>query len=201
MEVLFVNGSIRKKEDSRTYALAQAFLQAYVSKESNVKITTLDLTKAAPKYYDLKMLDARNQAVKERDFSSPLFDFARQFAAADRVVLAAPFWDLSFPAVVKAYIENLCITNLTFRYSEQGEPIGLCRADKMMFVGTSGGYVDENNALPDGFGAAYLRSIARMLGIDDFKAYYAQGLDIIGNDAEAIMESAKAEIREIAVNW
>ena len=34
-----------------------------------------------------------------------MFDLAGQFAGADTIVIAAPFWDLSFPAALKQYMQ------------------------------------------------------------------------------------------------
>ena len=56
-----------------------------------------------------------------------MFCYARQFAAADRIVIAAPLWDLSFPAQLKVYLENIYVTGIVTKYSEAGEPVGLCR--------------------------------------------------------------------------
>ena len=39
---------------------------------------------------------------------------ARRLAAADRIVIAAPFWDMSFPAILKVFIENMSLFNITF---------------------------------------------------------------------------------------
>ena len=42
---------------------------------------------------------------------------ARRLAAADRIVIAAPFWDMSFPAILKVFIENMSLYNITFKDS------------------------------------------------------------------------------------
>ena len=45
--------------------------------------------------------------------------YAKQFAGADTIVIAAPFWDLSFPAILKTYIENIYVTGIVSRYSKK----------------------------------------------------------------------------------
>ena len=42
---------------------------------------------------------------------------ARRLAGADRIVIAAPFWDMSFPAILKVFIENMSLYNITFKDS------------------------------------------------------------------------------------
>ena len=45
---------------------------------------------------------ATRDALREKEaYDSPMFALAREFAAAEKIVVAAPYWDLSFPAVLK----------------------------------------------------------------------------------------------------
>ena len=48
------------------------------------------------------------------EFNDHIFDYAKDFAKADTIVIAAPFWDLSFPASLKCYIEAINILGITF---------------------------------------------------------------------------------------
>lgn len=54
------------------------------------------------------------------DYRDPLFRYAKQFAQAADIVVAAPYWDLSFPAILKVYLEQICVTGLTFQYTPEG---------------------------------------------------------------------------------
>ncbi len=58
-----------------------------------------------------------------------MYDLARQFRAADRVVVAAPFWDLSYPAALRTYIEYISANGLTYHYEADGCH-GDCRAEQ-----------------------------------------------------------------------
>ncbi len=140
---------------------------------------------------DLKGLGKRDQAAREKDFSDPVFDAAKQFAAADVIVIAAPYWDLMFPAMLKAYLENITVNGITFRYSREGRPQSLCRAKELYYVTTAGGYIGQND-----FGFSYIKALAEsFFGIEKVKRYDAQGLDIFGADVEAILQKAKAQIK------
>jgi FMN-dependent NADH-azoreductase len=92
-----------------------------------------------------KTLAEREQAIANNDFSGALFEPARNFAAADEVVIAAPYWDMSFPASLKLYIEQLCVNKLTFCYNEMGMPCGLTKVKKVVYLTTAGGYIGNNN--------------------------------------------------------
>jgi FMN-dependent NADH-azoreductase len=102
-------------------------------------------------------------------------------------VIAAPYWDLSFPAMLKQYLEQINVVEITFKYSEEGVPIGLCRANRLFYVTTAGGYY-----VPEDYGFGYVKALAQnYYGIQDVRKIEAVGLDIFGADACAIMKSAE----------
>ena len=61
----------------------------------------------ALKPFDPAMLDERDALAAVGAWEAPVFDLARPFRGADAIVAAAPFWDLSFPAAVRTYIEYI----------------------------------------------------------------------------------------------
>ena len=130
-----------------------------------------------------KSLAEREKAIADNDFSGAAFDLARNFAAADEVVIAAPYWDMSFPASLKLYMEQLCVNKLTFCYNEKGMPCGLTNIKKVVYLTTSGGYIGNNN-----WGFDYINALfSTLFGVDDISFFSAEGLDIYGNDPEKIL--------------
>jgi len=121
-----------------------------------------------------------------------MFDLARQFAAADTIVIATPFWDLSFPAVLKQYFEQINAIGITFKYTEEGYPVGLCKAKKLYYVTTAGGML-----FPEEYGFGYIRALAEnFYGIKECIMFKALGLDIDGADEEQILLECEKKIRE-----
>ena len=47
-----------------------------------------------------------------------------EFLSADKYVFVSPMWNLSFPPVLKAYIDAISIAGKTFKYTAEG-PQGL----------------------------------------------------------------------------
>ncbi len=185
MKLLFVDACPRKV--SRTRELAETLLNHLNGEKEHLILSETDLP-----VMDEATLTLRDAAAKAQDFSAPPFRFARQFAAADAIVIAAPLWDLSFPALLKRYIELITVTGLTFKYSEKGIPVGLCQAKNLYYVTTSGGPI-----LTPEFGYGYVKALATgMFGIPNCAFYSAEGLDIWGNDAGAILAEAKAKIEK-----
>lgn len=182
-EVLFVNACLR--EDSRTMELAQRVLDKLEGSVEEVRLYEREI-----RPLDTVGMKKRAQAVKEQDFSDDLFVLAKQFANAQTIVVAAPYWDLMFPAILKTYLENVSIAGLTFVYSQQGFPIGLCKAGKLYYVTTSGGVIGKND-----FGFAYIKALAtNLFGIENVEGFAAEELDISEEKTNAAMKEAKRRI-------
>lgn len=181
--VLFINACVRKK--SRTKDLAEHLLSKWKEPYEELVLNAVKFP-----VVDEDFLSRRDRLIAERDFSDPMFDLARQFAAADAVLIAAPFWDLSFPAVLKQYFEQINVRGITFYYTPEGIPTGLCRAKSLTYVTTVGG-----DYFPEEFGAGYVKALAQnFYGIPDFRLIKATGLDIIGADVDAIIHAVKNEL-------
>ena len=107
--------------------------------------------------------------------------------------MAAPYWDGSFPSLLKIYMEAVTVCGVTFRYSEEGVPIGLCRAKRLIYVTTSGGPL-----VYDAAGYGYIRHpCTEFYGIQDVRLVKAEGLDIVGADVQAIMADAENQVKQI----
>lgn len=181
--VLYVNACIRK--DSRTRRLADQLLLKLGQPYEEIRLEEIDFPVVNEEY-----LLKRDQLVSNGDLQNPMFDLARQFSRAADIVIAAPFWDLSFPAMLKQYLELINVVGITFRYSEDGIPVGLCRADRLFYVTTAGGHY-----VPEEFGFGYIEALAHgYYGIQDVRQIRAVGLDIIGADVDAIMRAAEASL-------
>lgn len=175
--ILFINACVRT--ESRTKRLADCLIEKLGGPVEEVK-----LCETAFPVTDEAFLKKRDRLAASARFDDPMFSLARQFAAADTIVIAAPYWDLSFPASLKQYIEQINVVGLTFRYTEEGIPEGLCKAGKLYYVMTAGG-----NFVPEEFGFLYIRSLAEnFYGIRDTKLIQAVGLDIDGADPEKILK-------------
>ena len=174
---LFINCCAR--EDSRTERLARALLKTSGDCE--------ELRLYDEPLHPLGRADIarRDALLAEKRYDDEMFRYARQFAAADKIVIAAPLWDLSFPAQLKVYLENIYVTGIVTKYSDAGQPVGLCRASELSYVTTSGGPFDGR------FGYEYWKTIAQdCFGIPRVKLLMAENLDIEGADAKKLVSDA-----------
>ncbi len=181
--ILLINACPRP--NSRTYELTQ-----YVLSKLEGSVTEVNLYAEQIQPLDMTGMAERERAVQEGDWDAPILRYARQFAAADTVVVAAPYWDLLFPAVVRAYFEAVTVTGVTFRYTPEGFPAGMCRAKKLIYVTTAGGPIGDYN-----LGFDYVKALATLYyGIPEAVCFSAEFLDIIGADVPAILAKAKQAV-------
>ena len=111
-------------------------------------------------------------------------------------MIAAPYWDLSFPAMLKQYLEQITVVGLTFRYSEEGVPVSLCRAKRLYYVTTAGG-----NYVPDDYGFGYVKALVQSYyAVPDVRKIEADGLDIVGADVHAIMAEAEETLNAMKLD-
>ena len=182
MNILFVNAAVR--ENSRTKILAD-----YLLNKLSGQVTTIDLNADKPLPLNRESLEKRNHLIAQKKFDDDMFFYARAFQKAEIVVICAPYWDFSFPALIKTFIEHINVGGLVFKYADDGSIVSLCNAKKLYYVTTMGGHN------PTDFGFGYIKALCDTLyGIQDAKLIKAEGLDIIGNDVSLILENAKKQI-------
>ena len=185
--ILYINACVR--QHSRTRQLAEYYLKRYEDKEQ-YQIRELKLEDCGLLPMNAEMLSQRDQLIAAGDYDHEIFAAARAFAQADEIVLAAPYWDLSFPASVKVFIEHITVCGLTFVYTDQGYPKGLCKAGSFTYITSSGGQIG-----PYDYGYQYIETMVKgMYGIPTVKRYAAEGLDVYGADVEGILSEVKKEM-------
>lgn len=185
--LLFINACVRGK-DSRTLALAEQLLERIREENSrdmafHIEEIRLSTENILPLNYE--RLGRRDELLAAGRSDDTMFDYANAVAGADMLVIAAPYWNMSFPASLKIFFEMTSVEGITFTYAEDGTPIGLTNARDMYYVTTSGGYIGDCN-----FGFEYANALCRLYGVEHTHFVSAQGLDLDGADVQAIMEEA-----------
>ncbi len=192
-KVLFVNCCIRR-EESRSFKIAKKFIDSLDPEKYEVE--ELCLMDEPLEYFKDSFFNQRQRLLEDKKFDHPRFRYAWQFKNADKIVIAAPFWDLSFPALLKVYIENLCVEGITFGCNESG-CFGTCAADKLVYITSRGGFYADS---PLEMGARYIEAMCEFFGIDKFECICAEGIDIVGVDAESVLEKAYEKAEKAALD-
>lgn len=193
---LYIDCCIRG-EQSRTKKLAEAFLAVYGAR-ADVNLTRLTLMDEPLVPFTNGFFWQREGMIERGELEHPRFRYAHQFQEADRVIISAPFWDLSFPALLKVYIENVNVQGITFDCNATDGCFGTCRAEKMLFLTTRGGTMEGN---PMDNGTKYLNDMATFFGIPAFDYIAADGLDMGLEPVETILDRALAQAETLAATF
>ena len=201
--VLVVRAHPLTSAHSRSMQMTDAFVEAYRESHPDDQIQELLLYEVSVPEIDLDLLSAWRKLGSGIPFSDlseseqnkmTLFNgLTAQFQAADKIVIANPLWNLNVPTRLKAWIDTVCVAGKTFRYSESGSAVGLITGKKALHLQTSGGHFHAQDPA-----CTYVRTMFTFLGITDFHEITAEGMDHEPDNAQAIMEAAFEQVRELA---
>ena len=124
-------------------------------------------------------------------YSDLLIDQVRE---ADVIIIASPMYNFGVPSTLKAWFDHLARAGVTFTYTENG-PIGLLENKKAIFVTTRGAMYKDT---PADFQAPYVKHFLSFIGISDFHAVYAEGMNM-GTDDEkqSVIETARVALEQV----
>lgn len=172
MKALFINAAFR--DGSRTLRLAEHYIRRY----ENVERVELGDEEVPP--FNRGILKKYNQAVAGHEFADPMFVLAKQFAEAEEIVIAAPFWNYGMPSILHSYLEYVCTQGISFDMDAEGRYVSLCHAKKIVYITTAGGPIPKED---HAFG--YIRTISdAFFGAPQMEYYKADCLDVYGVNVE-----------------
>ncbi|MBE6052755.1 MAG: FMN-dependent NADH-azoreductase [Clostridium sartagoforme] len=199
-KVLYIKANIKPEGESRTFKVSDSFMEEYRRLNPEDKVITLDLYKENIDFLRAEDLGAVFGEKTEESKNHPILKYAYQMAEADKIIIAAPMWNLGAPAIVKAYFDYVSVTGITFKYTAQG-PVGTCKADKALIVSGRGGDYSSEIGSQFEMGERYLRTILSFFGVKEIKSVAAENLDVVGMDVEKILVDTIAEAKEIAKDF
>ncbi len=191
--VLYLDCCLRG-EQSRTKIIANAFFDVLLKRGGfRVETVTLDNIPIAPLVR--AEYEHREQLLAQGRLNDGMFDLAKQFARADIIVVAAPFWDMGIPAKLKTYFENVSVSGITFKCTEAGCD-GLCRAEKMVYITTRGMDIADGSIMEQA--SPYLAALTKFFDIGGFDMVSAYGLDIQVDKVEQLVSNAAERAKKLA---
>lgn len=187
-KLLYIDGCIRN-ELSRTKRIAQPIIEAL---KENYEVTTLCLNQLELEIVKEELIARRNSG----QIDPVVMGWAQQVRDADRIVIAAPFWDMSFPAALKNFLELCSIFDVTFK-SDDKTCYGNCRAEKLLYITTRGMNIATGDPLEQA--TPYLKALSWLWGIGPLQVVSAQNMDYVSEEEiEEKIKAATAEGLEIA---
>lgn len=163
--LIFIDATMRK--ESRTRRIARPIIAELGKRYA---IETISLDGAGFPAVGSKILHERDNGYVPEEYA----EMSRRIAAADRIVIAAPFWDMSFPSALKVFFENMSLFHITFD-SDDTHCYGLCRCSKVLYITTRGMNIHTGDELEQA--TPYIRALSRLWGLGDLYVVSAENMD------------------------
>lgn len=200
---------INPKSDTTSYSarLAQAFMDAYVAAHPEDQVEVLDLYRSDIPFLDVDVFSAWGKFASHDELTPTeiekvqrMNELTDQFLRADKIVFSSPFWNLSFPPMMKAYIDTICVAGKTFKYTDHG-PVGLVPDKPVLLIEARGGHYSSGPAAAMEFSEKYLRTIIGFMGMKSFHSLVMEGLSIDPAASETILSEFSDKARSLAAEF
>ena len=206
-KVLYITSNPKTKEKSFSLSVGTEFLETYKKSNPNDEITILDLYKTEVPLIDEVVLSSWGKFAsgvtfeqltsEEQNKVVTMNNLLEQFIAADKYVFVTPLWNFTIPPKMKAYLDNICIVNKTFKYTENG-PVGLLTDKKAVHIQARGGVYSSGPAAELELGDRYLNTVLSFIGVTDKQSIIVEGMNATPDKAEEIKKSAISKAKDVA---
>lgn len=180
--LIFIDCTMR--EESRTRKIAIPLVEELGKRYD---IETIRLDGAGFPAVGSKILHDRDNGIVPEEYA----EMSRRIAAADRLVIAAPFWDMSFPSALKVFFENMSLFHITFD-SDNTHCYGLCKCQKVLYITTRGMNIHTGDPLEQA--TPYIRALSALWGLGELHVISAENMDY--SSLEEIDRKISAAIEE-----
>ena len=204
-KLLYIKASPRGA-DSRSSAVADAYLAALRERLSNLSVDTLDLAQEKIPDFDGDKVDAKMAVItgqanegRQKTAWDEITAVANRFIAADRYLIAVPMWNGGIPYRLKQYIDVIHQPGLLWGLDPQTVYFGLLKNKKAVLALTSGAY---GPSMPSpAFGvdhhSTYLRDWLNQAGVTDIEEIRFQPT-LLTSNPEASFKAAMAAAQSLA---
>ena len=192
MKKLVVINACVRQADSRTLRIAEPIIEA-LGKRYSIKrydLPEMEIVPLTPGLYAERAEGVVPEWAKEA---------AQAIADADRILIAAPFWDMSFPAVLKCFFEQTSLFDITF--TDNGKScVGLCQSPKVLYITTRG--MDIQTGCPLEQATPYIKAIGTLWNLGELTTISACNMDYSSEaEIEAKIEACIKEGLALTDKW
>lgn len=203
-KLLYITAHPLDELASNSMAAGKAFIDSYKSNHQNDEVIHIDLFETDIPLIDKDVLTGWGKAANgetlegaEKEKVERLAEILDEFLSADKYVFVTPMWNLSFPPVLKAYIDAVSIAGKTFKYTAEG-PQGLLTDKKVLHIQSRGGYYSEGPAAEMESGDRYLKTIMSFLGVPSYDNIFIEGHNAEPEKTEEIKAASIDKAKEFA---
>lgn len=203
-KLLYITAHPLDELGSNSMAAGKTFVDSYKENHPSDEVKHIDLFNEDIPMIDKdvltgwgKLRNGDELTSEEQQKVNRLSEILDEFLEADKYVFVSPMWNLSFPPVLKAYIDAISIAGKTFKYTAEG-PQGLLTDKKVLHIQSRGGYYTEGPAAEVESGDRYLRNIMTFLGVPSYETIIIEGHNAEPEKTEEIKAASITEAKELA---
>jgi FMN-dependent NADH-azoreductase len=191
-KLVVINACVRGA-DSRTLRIAEPIIRALAARYDIIRYDLPEMEGVVP----LTPVSFAERGAGE--IPGWAAEAAGNIAGADRILIAAPFWDMSFPAVLKAFFEQTSLYNVTF--TDTGRTcVGLCKAPKVLYITTRGMDISTGDAREQA--TPYLRALGSLWNLGELTTIAACNMDYSSpEDIGSRIAACIAEGLSLSEDW
>lgn len=203
-KVLVIYAHPETAKGSSTRELYKNFINSYQKNNPDDEIIVHNISEYMPFSLDKTAISIYNKGLADCSLNpdEEIFQESRQkwvneFMDADKYVFVNPMYNMFLPAEMKSYIDMIMQIHSTFHYDENHLAVGDMHHKKALHLQTSGGSYHDDKRNPDpqimDLADRYLQMIMHLIGIDDYRAIFAEGMDKDPVNAIEILDKANEQ--------
>lgn len=198
LNILLVTASALQ-EGSVTRRFATELVNELVAEYGKIQVVERDVSTGLPvvdaDWVAANYTPAAERTGQQQNKLARSDELVKEIQDADILVIAAPIYNFSIPASLKAWIDMICRVGLTFNYTSDG-PVGLLgkgsRASKKAYIVMASGGTRIGSDID--FASDYLRHVLGFIGIDDVALIAAERFDQQDQSAVRGIQSRISEL-------
>ncbi|MFT3782963.1 MAG: NAD(P)H-dependent oxidoreductase [Nibricoccus sp.] len=188
---------------SHSRRLGADYAAAWQAARPGSKVITHDLVLNPPPFVSEAWVAGaynppENRAPNEKSAIAVSDQYIDEVFAADEIVISTPIYNLSLPAALKAWIDQIVRYGRTFTRNGSGFE-GLIKGKKVTVIVASGS--DFRPGTPGGAYnhlEPYLRAVFGFVGMTDLRFVYAHSLNDDSPQRQAVLTEATSALRQFA---
>ena len=207
MNLLHIDASILG-ETSVSRAVSAAIVKTLRKAHPDINVITRDLVAnplphltvnhLPPKYFLAGAAALDEETEEHRRIDEAVLN---EFLAANIVVIGSPMYNFTVPTQLKAWIDRIVIAGKTFRYTPEGQLIGLAADKRIICALSRGGFYGEGTDYRvNEHAETYLRSIFGYIGVTRLEFVIAEGIQITPEIRKKSVEDAMQMANSISAH-
>jgi len=207
-KLLYIVANSKPEQISSSKTVGRALVNSIMEKYKDFSLEELDLYKEYIPRQKFSYFSSRSTlvntdallklTVQEQNDVQQMSKLCDQFVTASVYVVASPMWSLSFPAVLKDYIDCIIQAEKTITFNNN-KPKGLLndRPRTFIFVQSSGADIPWLMKPILDKGLNYVEDIVKFIGISKFDELLVDGTGTTETEKFEAIEKAKSKIDTI----